>query len=53
MNQRVLDGNITLIDWLEGLEEEKVDLEELLGEIYVDNNSDDKVLNDKEEQSFY
>jgi hypothetical protein len=44
---------ITLIDWLEGSEEEKVDLEELLGEIGVDDDSDDEVLNDKEEQSFY
>jgi hypothetical protein len=37
MNQRILDRNIALINWQDGSEEEKVKLEELLGEIEADN----------------
>lgn len=38
INQRILDGNTTLIDWQDSSEEQKVELEELLGEIGADDN---------------
>jgi hypothetical protein len=49
MNQRVLDKNTTLIDWQDGSEEEKVELEELLGGIEVDDEDDTEIIGESQE----